>query len=136
MTIGVQVRDSNATLDYLVIAGATTAGVEISGAGKTVLRSSQVVHNPGAGIVVRDTAAPLLVHNLIAGNGKLPRAARPGLEIAAAAQPELLGNTFFDNGAEAIWTYPPAPAEGVLAQNFFGYPEKGTPRRRVRVLPR
>ena len=136
INIGVAVRGSTVVLDYLVITGARTAGVEISGQGAPVLRSSQIVNNEGAGVVVRDGGAPQLFHNLIAGNGKLPRQARPGLEIQAGAQPVLAGNTFFDNGAEAIWASTPGPDAAALARNFFGYPEKGTPRRRVRVLPR
>lgn len=135
MTIGVQVRDSPVTLDYLVISGATTAGIEILGEARPRVQSCQIVNNPGAGVVVRDAASPRLAHNLIAGNGKAPRAARPGLEILGTATPALVGNAFVDNGAEAIWAPRPGPDPGVLAQNYFGYAEKGTPRRKVRVIP-
>ena len=134
MSVGVRVRNSAVTLDSLVITGATTAGVEILGEGAPVLRSNQIVNNPGAGVVVKDGAAPLLAHNLIAGNGKAGRAARPGLEILGAARPVLTGNAFVDNGAEPIWAVEPAPDPEMVGLNFFGSQEKGTPRRRVRVI--
>jgi serine/threonine protein phosphatase PrpC len=130
MSIGVQLKDSGVTLDYLEISGASTAGVEILGEGAPVLRLNQIIRNPGAGVLVRDRARPQLVHNLIAG-------ARPGLEIRNEARPELRGNTFLDDGPEAIWApRAAAPDAAMLEDNFFGAPErKGTPHRRVRVIP-
>jgi serine/threonine protein phosphatase PrpC len=140
LSVGVAVRRSSVVLDYLLITGAKTAGLEIAGEGAPVVRSSQIVNNSGAGVIVRAGAAPQLVHNTIAGNGKAPRALRPGLEMEAGTRPALEGNTFFDNGAEAIWAAAPGPDPATLARllagNFFGYPEKGTPRRRVRVITR
>jgi hypothetical protein len=135
LTTGVQVRDSDVLLDYLVVTGAAGAGVEIAGQGAPVLQSSQIVNNPGAGVVVKDQSNARLAHNLIAGNGKVRPAAKPGLEIAGAARPALVGNAFMDNGAEAIWAPAPGLDAAVLAENYFGVPERGTPRRRLRVIP-
>lgn len=132
MPVGVQVRDSGLTLEHLVVSGASTAGIEISGDATPVLHANQVVHNKGAGIVVRDRAAPRLSQNVIAGNGKAAPA-RPGLEIRDAASAVLAGNVFLDSGAEAIWAPAPGIDAGVLAGNFF---DRGTPRRKVRVIPK
>jgi PPM family protein phosphatase len=132
MAVGVQVRNSAVTLEYLVVSGATTAGIEILGESTPLLRSNQVMDNPGAGIVARDRAAPRLEQNVIARNGKAVRT-RPGLEIRDAASPVLAGNSFIDNGAEAIWAPSPGVDSGVLEGNFFGW--QGTPMRKVRVVP-
>ncbi|HWQ53179.1 MAG TPA: protein phosphatase 2C domain-containing protein [Bryobacteraceae bacterium] len=131
MAVGVQVRNSAVRLEHLEISGATSAGIEILGDSAPALESNQVVNNPGSGIVVRDRATPRLEHNVIGANGKAPQP-RPGLEIHNAAVPVLTGNVFIDNGAEPIWAPPPGIDAGVLARNFF---ERGTTRRRVRVIP-
>lgn len=116
LSVGVHLRDADAELEDLEISGATRAAVDVSGSGEPVLRWCDLHDNPGAGIVVRDEARPLIAHNYMLRNGR--PLGRPGVEIQGAARPSLIGNVIADNGAEAIWM--PAPGDpSVLEHNVF-----------------
>ena len=76
------------------------AGILIEGGSHPLLLANLLHGNSGPGAVVRDQSSPRLDGNFITGNGLSPDAPRPGMEVSAAAQPELLNNTISDNGTD------------------------------------
>jgi PPM family protein phosphatase len=116
--IGVSVRDGRVTLHDIEVSGAKLAGIEFSGSAGGEITSSRILDNLGPGVVIRDTAAPLLSNNRIADNGRsTPRS--PGLQILSTEPVQISGNTFLTNGAEAIWQ-PEPPTPELLTGNVFG----------------
>jgi PPM family protein phosphatase len=116
--IGVSVRGGRVTLRDIEVSGAKLAGVEFSGSAGGEITSSHILDNQGAGVVIRDTAAPLVSNNRIADNGRsTPRS--PGLQILSTKPVQISGNTFLTNGAEAIWQ-PEPPMPELLTGNVFG----------------
>jgi hypothetical protein len=57
------------------------------------------------------------------------------VEIFGAADPLLLNNVIYDNGAEPIQASPLTRTEDMMRQNFFGSPALPRGRRPVRVAP-
>jgi hypothetical protein len=134
LTIGLDLKDSNLEIHDVEISGARGAGIEIRGASTCTLRASQIVQNPGGGVIIRDTAAPQLALNLISENGKGNGIPKPGVDIRDAARPVLFGNTIVNNAAEPVWVTLKTDVAAIAAQNFFGPVKPGASRRAVRVM--
>jgi PPM family protein phosphatase len=131
LSVGVQVSDSEISVIDMDISGAQTAGIEIAGAASGTFRGNNVSGNPGTGVIIRDSAKPRFVHNMITNNGRGTGPARPGIEIAGAAQPFLSGNVIANNAAEPIWA-PQLNIESLARQNFVTGPEPRRPKPRAR----
>jgi PPM family protein phosphatase len=131
LIVGIQANDADILVTDTEISGAQTAGIEILGNSSGTFRSNNVSDNAGTGVIIRDNAKPRFVHNTVTGNGRGPGTARPGIEIAGAAQPTLLGNVIANNGAEPIWA-PQLNVESLIRQNFVIRSEPPRPKPRVR----
>jgi parallel beta-helix repeat protein len=115
--VGVSVRGGRVRLRDLEVSGAKLYGIEFSGGAGGELASCNIHDNQGAGLVIRDTAAPLVENNRIADNGR-STARFPGLQILSTNPVQVIGNTFLNNGAEAVWLIQP-PTPELLTGNVF-----------------
>lgn len=100
LRVGMLIQNSAVEADELDVSGAIEAGILIEGGSHPLLLANLLHGNSGPGAVVRDQSSPRLDGNFITGNGLSPDAPRPGMEVSAAAQPELLNNTISDNGTD------------------------------------
>jgi parallel beta-helix repeat protein len=132
---GLRLIDSAVEVSGLEITDAREAGIEIIGSSGPLVIANRVVSNWGPGVIIRDSASPQLLHNVIAGNGKHIEPRRSGVEIHGAADPLLLNNVIYDNGAEPIQASPLIRTEDMLRQNFFGSAALPRGQRPVRVAP-
>jgi serine/threonine protein phosphatase PrpC len=136
LAMGLRLPDSAVDVEDVEISGASTAGLEIAGADRSVLRFCYVHDNPGTGVIVRDQAAPRLHQNLILRNGTEPAAPGPGIEIRDTARPQIVQNRIESNGAAAVWIPQDRAVERV--DEIFGFNAFGNlPREKaVRVQQR
>jgi serine/threonine protein phosphatase PrpC len=132
-TVGIDVHNSDIQIARCEIAGGHMAGVRFSGNSTGSLIATTIRDNPGAGIVIEDTAAPSIEHNTVAANGADPAALHPGLLIHTSGHPNVIGNYFFGNGAEAIWL--PAADESIVQRNHFTPASKTDKRKPFRIIP-
>jgi parallel beta-helix repeat protein len=132
---GLRLIDSAVEVSAIEITDARNAGIEIIGASRPLLMANRVVGNWGAGVVIRDSAAPQLLNNVVSGNGKHTIPRRSGVEIHGAADPLLLQNVIYDNGAEPIQASPLIRTDAILRQNFFGPAALPRGQRPLRVAP-
>lgn len=133
LATGIAVENSNIEIQHCEITGARLAGVEYTGVSGGALEGTTIHRNAGAGVIVREPAAPAIEGNTIVENGKEPARLLPGLAILSLARPLVAGNTIAGNGAEAIWTAV-EPEAGALDRNFFSLDGKRPRLRPVRVL--
>jgi hypothetical protein len=120
LAVGVRVLDSAVEMEDLEVTGAARAGIEILGGGRAMLRLSHVHDNPGVGGRVGAGAAPRLLDNLIAGNGRGPGGPRPGVEIAPDSRPQLANNRIVGNGGPQVVAPSAAAAAEIFGWNDFG----------------
>jgi serine/threonine protein phosphatase PrpC len=133
LAMGLRLANSAVDVENVEISGATTAGLEIAGSDRSSVRDSYIHDNPGAGVIVRDQAAPSLRNNLIHRNGTDKTVPRPGVEIRDAARPQLIDNKLEGNGAAAVWVPAADRVEEIFGFNSFG----ALPRdKAVQVSPR
>ncbi|MCU1260869.1 MAG: protein serine/threonine phosphatase [Bryobacterales bacterium] len=107
---GINVRNSNVEIDRMRVTRVKGPGVEFSGESNGALRGSRITDNAGAGVLVRDTASPLIENNFIAGNN-------PGIEWLSSGAMRVSGNAIGPNGAEPLWLAAP-PQPTLLSQNI------------------
>ena len=117
--IGLRLADSAIAVEGIEVRGATVAGVEIAGGGRAVLRESYVHDNRGVGVLVTGGAAPRLLLNLIARNGR-GAPPRPGVEVAAGSRAALIGNRILDNGGPQVRLGTAEAVDEVFGWNEFG----------------
>jgi serine/threonine protein phosphatase PrpC len=136
LATGLRLADSAVDVEDVEISGASTAGLEIAGADRSVLRFCFIHDNPGAGVIVRDQAVPHLVQNLILRNGLEKTSPGPGVEIRDTARPQIVQNRLENNGAAAVWL--PADSAPERVDEVFGFNAFGNlPREKaVRILPK
>jgi serine/threonine protein phosphatase PrpC len=119
LQVGIRLADSAVVIDGVEISGAQTAGIDVAGADRSEVLASFLHDNPGGGVLVEEGAAPRLLGNLIAGNGRAPGAPpRPGVEVRAGAPAELIDNRFVGNGGGVLLASPER-GEEVFAWNSF-----------------
>jgi PPM family protein phosphatase len=114
---GIEIASSNVALIRDEVSGTRLGAVVFSGTSGGTMFACSIHDNAGPGIVVKDSAAPVIEDNVIAANGADRGMPAPGLFIEAAAQPKATGNTFSENGAEAIWLA--RADEAIVKDNFF-----------------
>ena len=120
LQVGVRLADSSVEVEGLEISGAAAAGIAVSGEDRSTIRYSYLHDNPGGGVLVEDTAAPRLLHNLIARNGRMQGAPeRPGVEVREGAQPVLIDNRLEANGGGGVLLAGPERADEILGWNSF-----------------
>jgi len=120
LQLGLRLADSSVEIEGVEVSGAVAAGIAVSGADRSTIRYSYLHDNPGGGVLVEGTAAPRLLGNLIARNGRLPGApAHPGVEVREGAQPELIDNRIDGNGGPGVLLPSTSRADEILAWNSF-----------------
>ena len=133
LQVGLRLADSEVEVEGVEITGALTAGIDVSGADRSTVRASYLHDNPGGGVLIAESAAPRLLNNLIAANGRAAGSpAHPGVEVRGAARPELVENRFLGNGAGGVLLPSAERGDELFAWNSF------TPATRadaVRVAP-
>src|SRR5579859_5704430 len=67
--VGIRIADSELRVTDVRVSGMQNAGIEVVGAGESVIQASEIADNPGTGFSVRGNARPRLEHNLIRHNG-------------------------------------------------------------------
>jgi parallel beta-helix repeat protein len=123
LAIGIVIADSDLEVQDTEVAGAGT-GIEIRGNSKPVLRANSIQDCRDRGIQISGNSAPLLLHNTIARNGRRARDPGPGVLIEEPARPVLIGNTFEDNGGEAVSMPQGMDNAAIQKFNFFLPPKK------------
>ncbi|MFY9823453.1 MAG: protein phosphatase 2C domain-containing protein, partial [Thermoanaerobaculia bacterium] len=98
LQVGLRLADSSVEVQGIEIAGAVTAGIDVSGDDRSTVRASFLHDNPGGGLLIAGNAAPTLLNNLIFRNGRTPGAPRPGVEVRDAARPVIAENRLDGNG--------------------------------------
>lgn len=101
LPFGIRISNSNVSIANVEVSGALKAGILIEGNSKSVLYGSQIHANTGPGIKISGAATPLVIGNLVSGNGT-SRLRDPGLYVAGNSNPEVKRNVFRENGGEAI----------------------------------
>ncbi len=120
LQVGLSLTASAVEVEGVEIAGASAAGITVSGNDRSTIRYSYLHDNPGGGVLVEGPAAPRLLGNLIARNGRPPATpVRPGVEVREGAMPELIDNRLDGNGGGGVLLAAPERAAEVLAWNFF-----------------
>lgn len=118
ITTGLLIADSSINIENNEIAS-VQAGIEIRGDSRPVLRAN-VIHDCGyQGIIVEATAAPVIEHNVITGNGRSAGQLRPGISVMSEAAPVLTNNIFAGNGAGAVSLPAGADPKAISKSNFF-----------------
>ncbi|MFN7999222.1 MAG: protein phosphatase 2C domain-containing protein [Bryobacteraceae bacterium] len=118
LSSGVAISNSDLELQDMVISGAAT-GIDISGESNGVLRANSVEDCRDRGIRVSGKAHPWILFNAILRNGRKLRDAGPGVLIEDPARAVLIGNTFADNGGDAV-SKPAEMDNGPIVKfNFF-----------------
>jgi serine/threonine protein phosphatase PrpC len=120
LQVGLRLADSRVEVEGIEITGAQTAAIEVTGADLSAVRASFLHDNPGNAVLIEGNAAPRLLHNLIAGNGRTPGAAPgPGVEVHDAARPDLIENRFSGNAGGGVLLPSSERAEEIWAWNSF-----------------
>ncbi|MEO6193143.1 MAG: protein phosphatase 2C domain-containing protein [Thermoanaerobaculia bacterium] len=121
LQVGLRLADSAVEVDGVEISGAQTAAIDLAGADRSEIHHCYVRDNPGGGVLVEAGAAPRLLSNLIAGNGRAPGLPpHPGVEVRAGAQAELIENRFVGNGGGVLLAAPERAEEVFLWNSFPG----------------
>lgn len=97
---GVLIADSDVVLENLDISGAAYSGIRIEGDSQPRLIENSIHGNGGAGIFVGDSSSPTLSQNQIMQNGLSVNAPRPGIDVGPLAKPVLMGNLVSGNGTD------------------------------------
>jgi serine/threonine protein phosphatase PrpC len=120
LQVGIRLADSEVGVDGVEITGAQAAAIDLVESDRSEVRYSLLHDNPGGGVLVESGAAPRLIANLIAGNGRAPGApARPGVEVRDGARPDLVENRFEGNGGGGVLLPTPDRAAEVYSWNTF-----------------
>ncbi len=115
---GISVRNATVDIDSVRVTKAKSAGVDYQGDSQGALRNSEIVGNGGPGVLVRDSAAPLIRGNYIARNGIDEDDPQPGIKFSSTAEPRIVANGIGGNGAEPIWL-PARPGAALLESNIL-----------------
>ncbi|HEX3554979.1 MAG TPA: protein phosphatase 2C domain-containing protein [Thermoanaerobaculia bacterium] len=119
LQVGLRLADSSVDVQGVEVTGAATAAVDVAGDDRSTVRASFLHDNPGGGVLIAGNAAPTLLNNLIAGNGRAPGAARAGVVVRDAARPVLIENRLVGNGGGGVALTAPERADEVFAWNSF-----------------
>jgi serine/threonine protein phosphatase PrpC len=136
LTVGLRLEGARVQVSEMEIAGATAAGIEITGPDRSSIETSFLHDNAGPGILVSGGAATQIQKNLISKNGtpKKPKTAKaPGVEIRDDARPLLIDNRFEGNAAAGIWLPTAERGDEIYGWNRF---EGSTRAKAVQVAPR
>ena len=120
LQVGIRLADSDVGIDGVEITGAQTAAIDLADSDRSEVRYSLIHDNPGGGVLVEANAAPRLIANLIAGNGRAPGGpGRPGVEVRDGARPDLIENRFEGNAGGGVLLPNPERAAEVYSWNTF-----------------
>lgn len=119
LDVGLKLVASEVVVEDVEVTGARRAGIEVSGADRSLLSYCLVHENRGAGLVLEGPVATKLRHNQILRNGTEPEAPGVGIDLRRGADPFLTANVFDGNGAAAIRGLAPSRREEVLSANEF-----------------
>lgn len=109
LDVGIRLVDSTVILEDMLVAGASYVGIELDGAGRTVVRRSTVSDNGGPGIHLRGGATRML-DCLVLRNGQGTDPPAAGIEIDPGAYVLMHGNRLADNAG--------GPIRGLTAESY------------------
>lgn len=132
LQIGLRLADSSVDVQGVEIAGAATAGIDVSGEDRSTVRASFLHDNPGGGVLIEGNAAPTLLNNLIFHNGRVPGTPRPGVEVRDTARPVLVENRFDGNGGGGVMLPSAERGDEIFAWSSFAASPRADA---VRVAP-
>ena len=84
-----------------------------------MIRANSIHDCVFSGVRISGESTPWLSHNEISRNGRAAADLRPGLLVIEPARPVLMGNIFFDNGAEAVTVPAGMDGSAIVKLNFF-----------------
>jgi PPM family protein phosphatase len=122
LSVGIHVEGASIEIDDVEVAGASRAGIVIDGSSKAMLRGSYIHDNAGIGVEVRPGAAPSLLNNVIAANGRQAGKPRPGLEVQEPVRLRMFGNIVLGNGEDQVAGLPAANRADIARDNIVGTP--------------
>lgn len=135
LQIGLRLADSSVEVQGIEVSGAVTTGIDVSGDDRSTVRASFLHDNPGGGLLIAGNAAPTLLNNLIARNGRAQGAPRPGVEVRDTARPVLVENRLDGNGGGGVALITPERGDEVFAWNSFGGAARAEAVRAAAVSP-
>ncbi len=130
---GVRIKNGDVQLVHDDIAESHSAGVEFSGSSQGAILACNIHNNNGPGILLTDTAAPAIDHNLILQNGVAAGSLRPGILVRSSAHLLISANIFAGNGAEPLWL--PAADDSIIPRNSFALAGKADDHPKFRIVP-
>jgi serine/threonine protein phosphatase PrpC len=114
---GVVVRDSVVSIVDVEITGATESGLDLGGAGASVV-GADVHDNPGLGLVVRAGATPRITSSAFVRNGS-PEGIGDALVVESGARPLFSRNVFHGVGPDSLGIHDAAALEDLARENWF-----------------
>lgn len=108
----VAVHDSEVSLQFLNISGATVAAVEFTGRSSGRLAASYLHENRGNAVSVEAEAAPRIEHNQFSSNG------HPAVRWLSLTPPVIVRNTFSSPPSESMW-FARKPEQPLDTENVF-----------------
>ncbi len=128
LSSAVLIADSAIVLQDTEIVGAAV-GVEVNGKSTAVLRANSIQDCRDTGIRIAGDSAPWILYNAILRNGRRPHEPGPGILVETPAHPVLIGNTFSENGGDAV-RVPADLDQASIAKFNFMLPAKPATRNR------
>jgi serine/threonine protein phosphatase PrpC len=117
LQVGIQLVDSAVSIVDNEITGTVTAGIQLQGSNRSVLRANSVEARSRAALVIEGAGGgPRVVGNELAAEG------HPAVVVTGDATPELTGNVI--RAAEPVFLPPKTPAEEFLRRNFVIQPPR------------
>jgi serine/threonine protein phosphatase PrpC len=114
---GIVVRDSSVSIVDVEITGATESGLDLGGAGASVV-GADVHDNPGRGLVVRAGASPRIASSTFDRNGT-PETSGDTLVVEHGAWPRFSHNVFHGVAPDGLGIHDAATLEDVVRENWF-----------------
>ena len=129
--VGILARAAAVRLIDLEVTGAARIAIDVGAGAGVVLLGSHVHDNPGAGLALRDGAAPRIAHNAFGRNGAAAQPAAAVL-IEPGAQPIFEKNVFDTFGAAALSGLDEGARARLKDDNWFPAASPATPNRPAR----
>ncbi len=120
--VGIYIRNAKVEISRIDVSEVSGPGIEYAGNSTGTLRDSRIHNNSGPGILLRDTASPLIENNFISANGKAQGHLQPGIAFLSTGAPHISSNGIGDNGAEPFWFVTTPPPE-LLHSNVLSDPK-------------
>jgi hypothetical protein len=129
LQVGIQLLECGVEVVDNEISGTVTAGIELQGSGKSIVRSNSVSARSGAAIAIAgDGEGPRVVHNAFSAEG------HPAVVITGSTTPLLSGNVI--RASEPFFVPPHINVPELLKTNLVAQIQGPRPLPRGRSVPR